>query len=203
MADAGSRAGEVDERSCTNLGGPDYTVSYTELLLFKGDKIYDRVRYSNSWGGAARIWTCLFDSYVQKQHKYDCWMAGDQSRLWDLALRQDIPMFERAVHAFTFDRFFVKKENFSRFSKDLMSFCDKYACKRLGGHGDGVNHLENWAETLSVNTEATAVGLYGTSCGENPWYISLEDKEEQIPLSKGVEVYAWLDRGCKESEDTA
>ncbi len=174
-------------------------MSYTKLITFKDGKADGGVEYRNAWGGAARIWTALFDAYVPKKHEHDSWLAnnGNDQRLWDLANREYLPIFERAVHAFTFDHFYVRNEHFKRFAADLRAFVEKYPA------GNTVDHLPAWAKWLDENNSVEAVGLYGTSVSENVWYRQKTcptcghstDETESVPLSEGTEVYDWLGNG--------
>lgn len=170
-------------------------MSYTELIVFKRGKMQKGPEFKNAWGGAARIWDALFKAYIPKRHEYDTWLSCiDDNRLWDLAGRKDITEFERAVHAFTFDRFYVRRKNFARMANDLRSFVQKYPA------GEGVDHLPSFAKWLDENSFPDAVGLYGTSVAENPWIRtktcphcgSYTDETETVPLSEGTEVYEWL-----------
>lgn len=172
-------------------------MSYTELILFKSGKADSAIEFQNAWGGSARIWDALFVAHVPKKHEYDSWICDPHDRrLWDLASRKDLPIFERAVHAFTFDRFYVRRENFARFAADLRLFVEKHPA------GERVDHLPAWAKWLDENPDVEAVGLYGTSVSENPWHRSKScqhcgnetDETEPVPLSDGTEVYGWLER---------
>lgn len=172
-------------------------MSYTKIVIFKDGLPTDGVEYRNAWGGAARIWNSLFEKYVPKEHEYDTWLTtnnGNDSRLWDLAKKQEIPMAERAVHAFTFDHFYISNKNFKRFAGDLRSFVSRYPRK------DKVDHLSAWAEWFD-NSEAEAAGLYATSVSENPWcrYSEEDSCNKPVFLSEGTEVYNWLARIDKES----
>ena len=171
-------------------------MSYTKLIIFKDGKPDGGIEYRNAWGGSARIWDALFKAHVPKKHEYDSWVSNpNDRRLWDLAIREDLPMFERAVHAFTFDQFYVRKEHFGRLASDLRSFVEAYP------PGTCADHLSAWAKWLDQNPTIEAVGLYGTSVSENPWYRAKTcphcgnstDETEPIPLSEGTEVYDWLD----------
>jgi len=172
-------------------------MSYCQLIAFKGGQAHGGVEFRNSWGGSARIWDALFKTYVPKKHEYDSWLAnnGNDERLWALARREDLPMFERAVHAFTFDRFYVRKENFAKFANDLRLFVAKHAVI-----GACVDHLPAWANWLDSENGAEAVGLHGTSVSGNPWIRSKAcptcgsdtEEDEAVPLSDGYEVYDWL-----------
>lgn len=167
-------------------------MSYTALVPFKDGKACPEVEFRNSWGGAARIWNALFERYVPKRYPHDNWHADD-FRLWDLAYRTDLPLFERAALAFTFDLFFVQRHSFARLAGDLRKFSEKYPTQ-------GVDHLPAWAGWFGAVPDFDAAGLHATSVVENPWYrrkkcptcSADEGEEELIPLSEGQEVYAWL-----------
>jgi hypothetical protein len=172
-------------------------MSTATLIAFKDGKECGGVEFRNSWGGAARIWNALFAAYVPKKHQWDTWASSpDDRRLWDLATRQDLLLFERAVHAFTFDRFYVRRENFHKMAANLREFVAKYPA------GESADHLPAWAKWLEDNpTNADAVGLYATSVSENPWRRPKTcehcghktDETESIPLSEGNEVFGWLE----------
>lgn len=170
-------------------------MSYCEIIPFLGGKPKAGIDFGNSWGGSARIWTSLFDAYVEKRHQYDSWLVnnGDDARLWDLVKRKDLPKFERAVHAFTFDRFFVRKEHFKVFAEDLRRFDAKYP---VAGK---VNHLPAMAEWFD-SAECEGAGWMGTSVSGSQWTRQKTcphcgqstDESEEIDLSEGTEVYDWL-----------
>jgi hypothetical protein len=171
-------------------------MSYAQLIIFKDGKADGGVEFRNAWGGSSRIWDALFKAHIPKKHEYDSWMSDPHDRrLWDLAKREDLPMFERAVHAFTFDHFYVLQQNFARLAKDLRSFVEKYPA------GECVDHLPAWAKWLDEHSEVEAVGLHGTSVSENIWYRAKEcphcgnstDETEPVPLTEGTEVYEWLE----------
>lgn len=174
-------------------------MSQTNLIIFKDGQPCGSVEYHNAWGGPARIWNALFKAYIPKKHEYDSWITqtnGDDKRLWDLATREDLPMFERSVHAFTFDHCYIRREHFGRFSADLRDFVAKYPVS-----GRCVDHLPAWAKWLDENSGVEAVGLHGTSVSENPWRRAKTcphcgnstDEYEPVPLTEGTEIYDWLD----------
>lgn len=170
-------------------------MSYCELIIFKDGKAAYAIEYRNAWGGSARIWDALFREHVPKKGEYDSWVSDpDDRRLWDLAKRADLPMFERAVHAFTFDHFYVRQENLNQLAADLHSFVAKYHA------GENVDHLPAWENWLRETSAVEAVGLYGTSVSENIWHRTKTcphcgndtDETEPVLLSEGTEVYEWL-----------
>lgn len=168
-------------------------MSYCQLITFTDGEAKRAKEFGNSWGGAARIWTPLYDRYLKDPNKpYDSWLFDKTDRLWDLAKRESLQLFERSVHAFTFDNAYVNKEHFGQMVVDLRAFACSYPVPQM------VDHLPAWADFFD-SCEADAVGLYGTSVSENPWfdYDSDTDSETPVPLSKGFEVYDWL-KGKKE-----
>lgn len=171
-------------------------MSCCSIVTFKDGRADKTEDFSNSWGGCPRIWDALFNKYLKNPLiPYDSWMAraegGDRS-LWDLAKRDDIPLFERAVHASTFDYFIVRKENFDRFSRHLMEFVAAHPLEE-----EVVDHLPSWAEFVK-NCELEAIGFHGTSVSDNPWRLWDEGKEEHVPFDLATgeheEVYEWLEK---------
>ena len=171
-------------------------MSYTSLIIFKDGKADGQVEFRNAWGGSARIWDALFNAYVPKRGPYDSWLTGnsDDKRLWDLADSKELTDSERAVHAFTFDLFYVRNEHLSKLAADLRAFVTKYPCP------EKVDHLPMWAQWIESNSTIEAVGLYGTSVAENLWYRNKScphcghalDETEPVSLTDGIEVYDWL-----------
>lgn len=167
-------------------------MSYTELVLFREGLAEHGPEYGNSWGGAAFVWNKLFDLYC-KQHEYDNWMMGPSAdKLWKLAGNRELPMFERAVHSFTFDNAVVKQENFRRFAADLRSFWEKHG---LGY--EGICHLLTWADYIEAS-DAEAVALHATSVNSHPWIQYDEEKDKMVPYSmtagdKHWEIYEELE----------
>lgn len=174
-------------------------MSYCEIISFKDGVPGESVEYRNSHGGAAFVWNALFDTYLKDPAiEYDSWMmrAMDSDRsLWDLAKREDLPMYERAVHAATFDRAIVRAEHFKQFALDLRAFVERHR------NEERVCHLLEWAAFVeSCNGEA--VGFYGMSVSDNLWYEWVVDKDnedegESIPYNlntgdKHFEVYDFL-----------
>jgi hypothetical protein len=169
-------------------------MSYCEIFPFKegfphqGGYPPKGVQFRNAWGGAARIWDALWDEYAKNPtDKYDSWIISvSRDGLWEISLRKEISEFKRSVHVFTFDRFYVKKENFKRFAEDLRTFDGTYPTA-------GISHLPAWAELIE-KSEAEALALYATSVTHNPWfrYDGETGETTPIPLEDGNEIYEWL-----------
>ena len=165
-------------------------MSSTSLVEFRDNKADSEIEFGNSWGGAARIWNSLFDRYVKDPNiPYDNWLNPTRSKLlWDLAGRDDVPLSERAVLAFTFDHFIIRRENFAQLAKDMRAFVETYPLT-------GIDHLPAWADVLESST-AEAIGLHATSVNQNPWFTYDKEAGEYLPadLTKVVnnEIYEEL-----------
>jgi hypothetical protein len=170
-------------------------MSYCELIEFKDSKPDRAHEFGNSHGGAARIWTALFEKYLKNPAKpYDSWLTRGMDPanrdLWDLAKREDLPLFERAVHVATFDNAIVGREHFAEFAGHLREFDAAYPCPGC------VNHLPQWADVVA-NSTAEAIGFYMMSVGDNPWYEWDEETEDSVAYDlatgkKHFEVYEYL-----------
>jgi hypothetical protein len=179
-------------------------MSYCQINVFKNGLPEYGEEYRNSHGGHSRIWTALFDKYLKDPTiPYDCWLTRslhDRS-LWELAHRKDLPLFERAVHTSTFDYAIVRRENFERYVAHLREFVDTYPA------GNYVCHLLAWADFIEgCDEDVEAIGYYGTSCGEDLWFVWDGDKEESVPYDlntgeKHLEVYEWLEYWEKHREE--
>ena len=157
-------------------------MSYCAIITFKNSKIDAEIEFRNSYGGAARIWTSLFDRYLKDDSvPYDCWMnracVDDGHSLWGLAKCKALSMCERAVHTATFDYAIVEKKNFKQFVKHLREFTQMHPVGSEFAH-----HLEAWAQCIeNLDDDVESIGFYGTSCGENLWRGRYDqDKEEHV-----------------------
>jgi hypothetical protein len=166
-------------------------MGYCEIIPIKGGIPQNGIEFRNPWRGVPIIWNALFDKYLKNPEvPYDSWLLnhskGKGKLLWNLAKRADLPMFERAVHAFTFDRAYARREHFKRLSDDLRAFDVEYPVEYP-------SHLSAWTDVIQ-SLDADAVGLYGTSVSSNPWWEYDEEKDEMIPyrIEDGFEIYDWL-----------
>lgn len=173
-------------------------MSYTSLIPFVGKQPQSEVIFGTSWGGAARIWDALFGAHVPKEHEFDSWIIDPHDRrLWDLAFNTDLPAYERAALAFTFDLFYVRNDHFGNLAGHLRLFVRKYPV--IGAHAD---HLPAWARWLEehLQGEVEAVALRCTSVTQNLWHRptkcehcgNLTEETEPVWLCDGTEVYDWL-----------
>jgi hypothetical protein len=133
-------------------------LSYTTIIdIVPGVRHYHRVQLRNSWGSAPAIWDNMAQRYLGAPEYSYFTVLKD---LWNLWMREDIPKPHRAVHMFTFDRAYVKNEDFRRMALDIDAFLSTMPIK-----ADNVNHWPTIAEYLR-KSRAKAVGLYCTSVSE-------------------------------------
>lgn len=169
-------------------------MSYCELVFFRQGKAADGIEFRNSWGGSARIWDALFNRYLKDPDvEYDSWLTrqmkpGGSRALWDLGKRRDLPEFERAVMMFTYDFALVKQKDFPRLAADLRKFAEAYPVQR-----GNVDHLVSWADAIEIQigTDADAVAVYGTSCGERWMSVPMPDDEDSRPYDMAVDDKHW------------
>ena len=176
-------------------------MSYCSIYIIDKDGSAREYRmFSNSWGGAARIWSALWDHYVRDPNKeYDSWMHGDQNKLWDLpkSLVQKGCITPAIVLISTFDRAIVKREKLSDFTAALRQFDKQYPVEF-----DTANHLPTWADTIDEiaikEPECIGIGFFQTSVAEDLWYEEDQDTGEAIPYNvlsdnRHFSVYKHLD----------
>jgi len=167
-------------------------MSYCSIIEFKDYKPNKEIEFKNSWGGAAFIWTALYNKYLKDPEiDYDTWVGKTDRKLWDLAKRIDIPIFMRAVHAATFDYATIKREHFKQYVEDLHKFEREFKNNKV------ICHLTSWANIIE-KSDAEVIGFHATSVSENLWYDWDEEKEETIfydlnTRKEHFEVYDWLE----------
>jgi hypothetical protein len=172
-------------------------MSHMTLYEFRDGRPRAAQEFKNAWGGAAYIWTRLYDKYLKDPaDATDSWMIscqrlGEQSPLWELPRNIDKPLqlFERAVLASTFTRAIVVRANFPPFTEHLSQFVREYP------PNGGACHLLDWADRISISV-ADAIGFAMTTTADDPWFRIGEDGElvaYNINNDKQhFEVYAWL-----------
>lgn len=178
-------------------------MSYCEIITFKNGVPDDRKEFRNAWGGAARIWTALYDLYLKdRTDEYSNWLSDTSGRLWKLVDDARLTDVAKAVLTSTFDRAIVAREHFKRFAADLEAFDEAFPAPE-----NHVSHLWSWVKFVSdLGDDVEAVGFYGTSCGEDLFTSYDEETDEYIPYNlneqqKHFEVYAWLEEKKKDAKD--
>lgn len=166
-------------------------MSTARLFFFDSDnEIVDVKEYQNSWGGAAYIWSHIFDKYL-KEKEYDSWIYPEENsaKLWKLAYNKTLPFFVRACLFFTFDKIIVKKENFSRLAKDLDEFIKFFNKTTLC-------HLPQWIQLLNepMNEKIAFMASWHTSVS-GPSFMDWNNELEKYEIKPDlVDLYEELDQ---------
>lgn len=144
------------------------------IIEFEDDEADSARPFQNSWGGAIRVWTALYDKYLKDPAKEydnvlsDCARHGAQARLWQLPRDSRLHQAEKAVLSMTFDYAIIRAEHFARAAADLREFCKLHDLS-------GLCHLPAWAAHLD-DCKAQAVGFHHTSVTECPWLVPDDDQ---------------------------
>ena len=147
-------------------------MSATELILFRKNKPYDSIEFRNSHGGAARIWESLYNHHVRDWSNPEerGWIVASDEKMklfWDLWKTSKLSMTEKLVFLFTFDYAILYRRNFLSFAVELRDFIARHPVA-----SGRVDHLGAWADALYDlydEKEAEAIGLWGTTVGDNLW----------------------------------
>ncbi len=154
-------------------------MSRTKLVFFENGIATDCVNYQNSWQGAIKIWTAIFDKYCEKNSPYDNALnAAIDGRLWQLWETKEFKTFEKVVFAFTMDNLLVSKTDFKLLADSLDKFVEEHLPNDPG-------HLSDWADMLRSNNACKydAVGLHITTVVENPWFPWDSKNQENVPYN--------------------
>lgn len=174
-------------------------MSYCSLMEFQNGKADKGIDFQNSWGGSARIWNSLFETYCKDPTKpWDSWLSAGEGdrRLWDLVTDDRLSEPEQAVHAFTLDLFYVSKANFKRLAGHLREFVKIHPTAAK-------DHLIAWAAFIE-KSKAEAIGLHGTSVSDNLWFRWDEENDCFKPYDMTIEtehqeVYEFIDNADDEA----
>jgi hypothetical protein len=157
-------------------------MSTCSIVTFENGKAGKEVEFRNAWGGAAFIWSALFDRYLKNPAiEYHNWLSvsarNNGKELWELADREDLSVCERIVMKSTFDYAIVRRIHFEEFCGHLREFVRMYPPV-----GSALCHLVAWADEIErlivPVAEIEAVGFYGTSCSDNLWFLPAGDDED-------------------------
>ena len=149
--------------------GEKYKEVLNKLDGFSPTEDVDIEQLRNSWGSAPVIWNVMAKKYL----KTDSW-AGYTDKLWPLYRDEQIPAYLRAVHLFTFDRFYVSKKDYARLAKDIRQFVADFPTDATQ-----VNHWPRIATLLESDPDYPAIGLYCTSVAEDPWKGPWNEESEE------------------------
>ena len=167
--------------------------SSTLQAIWPGEKHENIREFHNSYGTAPIVWGEFCKRYLKRESSWWLFHASQPEgrELWDLFKDTRIPESHRAVFAFTFDHFYVKREDYKRFSKDLRAFLDNTLIS--------ANHINHWpliAQFFEMEPDYPAVALWCTSVTSDPWNGEWDEaSEDYTPFnwSKAYDLYAELD----------
>lgn len=164
-------------------------MSYTTILcvtLGEGTEVLQELR--NSWGSAPVIWDAMSQKYLStKPFAYSMTIED----LWPMWRSSNVPEYQRAVLAMTYDRAYITKEHYARASENIAAWLEAFPQK-----AGTANHWPAIRGIFGSDPECEAIGFRMTSVTENlfdgPWN---EEKEDYDPLdwSTAFDVYAELD----------
>lgn len=163
-------------------------MSYSTVYAIRPNESATEVaELRNGWGSAPVIWDALCQKYLAR----DSW-RGDDKALWALARDARLPECERAVHAMTFDRAYVKAQNIPRAIAHIEEFLKLHPISL-----QRVNHWPEIAQIMRDSLDGAGFALTVTSVSSDLWVGDWnEEKEDYDPLdwSKTWEIYDVLDQ---------
>lgn len=135
--------------------------------VWPNKKTEEMLELGNSWGGLMYVWESIAGRYLGLRDSYGYPNKGYMQRtedLWPLWKRTDIPEDHRLVFMWGFDRAYLTKRNYVRMAAAIRKFLVDFPPRP-----ENVNHWAAIAKFLEDKPDAPAIGIYGTSCGENVW----------------------------------
>lgn len=145
-------------------------MSYTTILKLDIGKEFQEIKeLRNSWGSAPVIWEIITKNYTSCPN----WMICND--LWDKYKDLSIPKYQRAVLLMTFDRAYIKQENYKQASSDINQFISDF-------------NIDNshWPEIASIFDERSkleksneGIGFHMTSCSDNPFEGEFDEETEK------------------------
>jgi hypothetical protein len=166
-------------------------MGYTELFYInkEGDTVSFK-KYHNPWGGAAFIWTQIYDRYLKDNSKeFDSWLFNQQP-LWDSVNDKAIPLSICTVLAFTFDYAIIEYDKIPKMVEYLKEFLEIFSPDK-----NIVCHLGEWYDDMMkiyYREDNHGICLYPTSVSENLWSIYGEEKDEYRPYNVNVDDKHWF-----------
>lgn len=163
-------------------------MSHTTILhIFPNEKIEYGEELKNSWGSAAYVWDCLYETYVGKGLGTH-YLQGLE-KLWPLWKDVSVSEAFRAVLMMTFDHAYILRKDYRRAADDIDKFLSKYP-----SDPDRVNHWPTIAAYLRSAT-CPAIGFWHTSVSDCPFYgrWNEETEEYEIKWDEAYDLYAEID----------
>ena len=175
-------------------------MSYTTVkAIYFGEKTESLIELSNSYGSAPIIWEAMATKYLGITEAYSYpnkgWMQLDDE-LWNLWKRTDIPIEHRLVFMLTFDRAYVKKENFIRMALSIRKFLKDFPRKSHVDNEDGrqiiretAHHWDRIAKLLESNPDVPGIGLHCTSVSDDPFLGPWNEEKEDYDQPDWSQIY--------------
>jgi len=165
-------------------------MSYAELKIVEenGDVVGYK-KYKNSHGGAAFIWTQLYDKYLKDHNiSHDSWLFGGD-KLWKLSSDKSVPYFARKVLASTYDQVIIKRENLFDLVESFEKFLEVFSSSK-----NIVCHLFNWIEDIREiykDNFCQGIAFYQMSVGQDPWWV-YDNEDEGRPYNLEKDEGHWF-----------
>jgi len=171
-------------------------MSYLSLYTLHQDgsaKLHQR--FGNAHRGAMLLWSWLAQKYLPGEQLF-MMMVGEDNKLWDLATSDKVKEAHQIVHANTFDRVAVKRENIPRLVEAMKTVVED--CPDPGHLPAQIEALE----ALQGNEDVMAVSWNQTSVTRSHWDARYDDDDNETPFNLNQSDDHWFlfDKGEIEKE---
>lgn len=146
-------------------------MSYTTIMgVNPGVNAEYSLELKNSRGSGPIIWDTLGRYYSGKRPSYTTY--EEQTDLWELHLRDDVPIHHKAVLLMTYDHAYILQKDYEQAASDIEQFLLDFQV--------GENRVNHWPEIANFirNSNYPAIGFYMTSCGENLFEGDWNDEKD-------------------------
>ena len=161
-------------------------MSYSQLIVFRNGLAEGDAEFRNSHGVCPMVWTALCTKYRTLIYPDDPLTRAtyrdiftEWGDLWAAAKeRLTLRAWEHLALQFTYDNALVKRRDFTALADALERFEDAH---NLPGRVCHLTAIAARLRELMLEDDVDAVGLYGTSVGENPWWEHDPAPDESTP----------------------
>lgn len=160
-----------------------YTTVYAVCFRTSVEEIAE---LRNAWGSAPVVWDAMCQRYLGRES----W-RGDDKPLWALARDPRVPECERAVHAMTFDRAYVKAADIPQAIEHVQEFLDRNPVSL-----ERENHWPKIIELMKGLGEGCGIAFHMTSVSADDywrgeWNEDIEDYDDP-DWDKMLDVYEYI-----------
>lgn len=171
-------------------------MSYTTIMIREDDTLHSASTLKNSHGSAPYVWEEFGKAYMKGFTGY-LWFDSDQ---WSLWRDNSIPVKHRSVFMMTFDKVWVKSENFLRAANDIEAFLIDFP--------PNPSHVNHWKEIAAFFRECEQQGIYiwQTSITDPPISDGWDEELQTYAIDwrEATELYELLEKvGAVTQEHTA